>query len=219
MIERIIFNNVNLHSFEGAPPAGAPSKVWNSVVEFKKGSSSLIEAGSGRGKSSFCAFVYGLRSDYSGSISFETTTGELLDARSCDMLPIRQRSIAIMFQDLKLFPELSAVDNIMLKNRLTSYTTEQNIKDMLIRLGLEKHLSRPCALLSVGQQQRVAFVRAMCQPADFIILDEPVSHLDEENAKIMAQMLCERQKKDSVGVIVTSIGYRLPYGFDSELYL
>ena len=90
---------------------------------------------------------------------------------------------------------------------------------MLIRLGLEKHLSRPCALLSVGQQQRVAFVRAMCQPADFIILDEPVSHLDEENAKIMAQMLCERQKKDSVGVIVTSIGYRLPYRFDSELYL
>lgn len=219
MIDRIIFDNVNLHSFEGAPPAGAPSKIWNSIVEFKKGNSYLIEASSGRGKSSFCSFIYGLRNDYSGRILFAKETGGVVDVKSFDSVVVRRCSLAVMFQDMKLFPELTAVDNVMLKNQLTTYTTENDVRAMLVRLGLEKHLERPCAKMSIGQQQRVAFVRALCQPADFIILDEPISHLDEENANIVAQMLRERQQKDSIGIIVTSIGYRLPYDYDAVLSL
>ena len=68
MIDNIVLDNLNLKAFAGAPHCGAPSEVLCSNVEFRKGSSYLIEAGSGRGKSSFCAFLCGLRNDYTGTI-------------------------------------------------------------------------------------------------------------------------------------------------------
>jgi ABC-type lipoprotein export system ATPase subunit len=124
-----------------------------------------------------------------------------------------------MFQDYRLFPELTAVENVMLKSQLTGYCSESEVRAMLTRLGLAGHIDRPCATLSLGQQQRVAFVRALAQPCDFILLDEPISHLDEQNALEMANMLRERQQRDGIGVIVTSIGYRLPYDYDIVLNL
>ena len=90
---------------------------------------------------------------------------------------------------------------------------------MLSQLGLEKKLNVPCGKLSFGQQQRVAFVRLLCQPADFLLLDEPVSHLDLGNAGIMADMLRNYQAKSQAGIIITSIGHRMPYPYDQLLKL
>ena len=106
-----------------------------------------------------------------------------------------------------------------MKNQLTDYFTEKEIRERLTMLGLEQRLDTPCGKLSLGQQQRVAFVRLLAQPADFVILDEPVSHLDAGNARIMGTMLRQRQLADGMGVIVTSIGQRLPYEYDKILKL
>lgn len=219
MIKSLCLKNVNPKAFVDAPPLGASSEVWNCIQEFERGRSYLVEAGSGRGKSSLCSFLYGLRADFVGKIEFCYDDGVVLDNSVCDYVAVRQNSFSIMFQEYRLFPELSPVDNVMLKNRLTGYTTEEAVRSMLSRLGLEDRLDTPCGKISFGQQQRVAFVRALCQPADFIFLDEPVSHLDTDNAKVMAEMLRERQIKDSLGIIVTSIGHRLPYEYDKVLKL
>lgn len=219
MIERVCLRNVNLKAFVEMPPAGAASEVWCCEVQFHKGASYLVEAGSGRGKSSLCAFLYGLRKDFIGDIEFCYNNGNVSSIRECDFVKVRQRSLSMMFQEHRLFPELTAVENVLLKSRLTEYANEKEVRDMLERVGLAGRLDSPCGQLSLGQQQRVAFVRALCQPADFIFLDEPVSHIDEVNALTMAQMLKERQQKDGVGVIVTSIGYRLPYDYDNVLKL
>lgn len=214
MIERIRFNNVDLKVFADVPREGVSSEIWGRLVEFQKGKSYLIEAGSGRGKSSFCSFLYGLRDDYVGTITVIDSNGNEHSLGKCDAVQLRCCSLSMMFQEMRLFPELSAVDNVMLKNQLTDFVTEDEIREMLSRLGLKEKLDTPCACMSFGQQQRVAFVRALSQPADFVLLDEPVSHLDKENAKLMATMLCEYQDKYGSGVIVTSIGYRLPYEYD-----
>ena len=219
MIDRIVLNNLNLKAFAGAPQCGAPSEVLCSNVEFRKGSSYLIEAGSGRGKSSFCAFLCGLRNDYTGTICLGDRILKGGDRYASFFVSARKKSIAVMFQDYRLFPELTAVENVMLKSQLTGYCSESEVRAMLTRLGLAGHIDRPCATLSLGQQQRVAFVRALAQPCDFILLDEPISHLDEQNALEMANMLRERQQRDGIGVIVTSIGYRLPYDYDIVLNL
>lgn len=219
MVETIRFSNVLPNVFAGSPPEGGPSDVWEKELSFKKGCSYLIEAASGRGKSSFCSFLYGLRSDYQGRIELLDKDGHPLDTSESSMCGLRRTSLALMFQEHRLFPELTALENVMLKNLLTDYCTEEQARRMLCQLGLQEKLDTPCARLSLGQQQRVAFVRMLVQPADFFLLDEPVSHLDTRNAEIMGRLLQQRQQQDGVGVIVTSIGNRLPYEYDTIIRL
>lgn len=219
MIETICFNNVLPNVFVGSPPEGGPTDVWEKELSFKKGCSYLIEAASGRGKSSFCSFLYGLRSDYQGRIELLDRDGNALGSTEKDRCEIRKSALALMFQEHRLFPELTALENVMLKNQLTGYFTEGQVRQMLCTLGLQEKLDTPCAKLSLGQQQRVAFVRMLAQPADFFLLDEPISHLDAGNAEIMSAILRQRQRQDGAGVIATSIGNRLPYDYDTIIRL
>lgn len=213
-MKQITLENVTPRIFVGAPPEGGPSEVWGRELTFHRGESYLVEAASGRGKTSLCAFIYGMRNDYEGSILFD---GIPLDRKHLHHL--RQRSLALMFQELRLFGELTAMENVQLKNQLTNHLTTDQITSMLTRLGLADKLNTQCRYLSLGQQQRVAFVRMLAQPADFLILDEPVSHLDDDNAGIMAQMLSERQQQDGCGIIASSIGRQMPYEYDHVLRL
>lgn len=219
MIETILLKNVIPNVFVDSPPEGGSSDVWEQQLMFCRGKSYLIEAASGRGKSSLCAFLYALRSDYQGSIELADANGKRIELRERTICEMRKTSLALMFQEHRLFPELTAVENVMLKNMLTNIYTEQEIRQMLSRTGLQDRLDTPCARLSLGQQQRVAFVRLMAQPADFLLLDEPISHLDEDNARIMSEMLKEKQEREGAGVIVTSIGNRMPYDYDEIIKL
>ena len=63
--------------------------------------------------------------------------------------------------------------------------------------------------LSIGQQQRVAIIRTLCQPCDFILLDEPVSHLDDENNRTVARLVIDEAQRQGAGVIATSVGNHL----------
>ena len=107
----------------------------------------------------------------------------------------------------------------MIKAGLTGYCSESKAAEMLCELGLADRLDVPVRFLSFGQQQRVAFVRMMCQKADFWLLDEPVSHLDHDNATVMAQMLEQEIARTGTGLMVTTIGHDLPYNYDNTLML
>ena len=73
--------------------------------------------------------------------------------------------------------------------------------------------------MSFGQQQRVAMIRALVQPFDFILADEPISHLDDVNSQVMADIMMEEAKKQGAGVIVTSIGKHMTLDYDTVLHL
>ena len=213
---------INLHGvipnvFNGQVPSDPVSDVWGTDLLFEKGKSYLIKAASGRGKSSLCSYIYGLRDDYQGTIMFDDTP--VPSVRSSKWNEIRQNHIGVLFQDLRLFGDLNAVENVMIKAGLTSYCDEKKAVDMLCKLGLSDRLDRPVRLLSFGQQQRVAFVRMLCQKADFWLLDEPVSHLDIDNASVMVKMLEREAKLSGAGLLVTTIGHDLPYEYDKELML
>lgn len=203
--------------FNGQVPSDPVSDVWGTDLLFEKGKSYLIKAASGRGKSSLCSYIYGLRDDYQGTIMFDDTP--VPSVRSSKWNEIRQNHIGVLFQDLRLFGDLNAVENVMIKAGLTSYCDEKKAVDMLCELGLSDRLDRPVRLLSFGQQQRVAFVRMLCQKADFWLLDEPVSHLDIDNASVMVKMLEREAKLSGAGLLVTTIGHDLPYEYDKELML
>jgi ABC-type lipoprotein export system ATPase subunit len=107
---------------------------------------------------------------------------------------------------MRLFAELTAVENIMIKNRLTDRYSEREILQLLAELEIDNKAGQLAARLSIGQQQRVAIVRSLCQPFDFIILDEPVSHLDTRNNNIVASMVKRVADENHAGIITTSVG-------------
>lgn len=193
------------------------SEVWLRNVEFERGKHYLISAESGTGKSSLCSYIYGYRIDYSGVMQFDGADIRTLSVEQwCD---VRKNHIAYLPQDLRLFPELTAIENIQLKNRLTNFKTEKEIISYFERLGIPEKVNSLVGKLSIGQQQRVAIIRALCQPADFILLDEPVSHLDEANNAIVAQMVTEEAARQGAGVISTSVGNNVKISVDKELKL
>ena len=193
------------------------SEIWKQSVVFEKGKSYLIEAASGTGKSSLCSFIFGYRKDYQGMICFDQ-----LDIRNFSVsrwVEIRQRVIGMLFQELRLFPELTASENVMLKNKLTGYRSELQIRNWFEELDIADKWNQAVGKMSFGQQQRVAFIRMLCQPADFFFLDEPVSHLDSVNGITMGKILSEEATHQGSGVIVTSIGQRLDFNYTNNLKL
>ena len=188
------------------------SDIWHRDLIFRKGERCLIEAASGTGKSSLCSYLYGYRGDYEGIITFDGKNIRSLD--TAGWTDLRRRSLSLLFQELRLFPELTALENVLLKNRLSGYKSRQEILTLFEAAGIADKVNEKTGILSFGQQQRVAFIRCLCQPFDFILLDEPVSHLDENNARVLARLLEEEAGRQGAGILVTSIGKALPLSYD-----
>jgi ABC-type lipoprotein export system ATPase subunit len=200
--------------FEENPP---DSQIWQQEVEFSNGKFYLIEADSGKGKSSLFSFIYGYRSDFLGNISFDNRNIGIVSPQEWDS--IRRNNISLLFQDLRLFPKLTAFENIVLKNKLTGYKTAEDITQMLDFLEIKEKANEKCEKLSWGQQQRTAIVRALCQPFNFLLLDEPISHLDDRISAKIAELITAEAKKQGAAVVVSSIGKKLTINYDQVFEL
>lgn len=194
-----------------------PSEVWRTEVTFRRGNYYLIEATSGAGKSSLCSFLYGWRGDYLGNIYFDGQDIRKLSAGAWST--IRKSSLSFLFQEMRLFDELTAWENVKLKNDLTKYKEEKELCRYFELLGIEDRQNTPARILSLGQQQRVAAIRSLCQPFDFLLLDEPISHLDEENASLLASLYKAEAEQQGAGIITTSVGKHLPLSYANVLHL
>lgn len=193
------------------------SEVWLRDIAFERGKHYLISAESGTGKSSLCAYLYGYRVDYSGEFSFDgRDIRQLSVAEWCE---VRKHHLAYLPQELRLFPELTALENVLLKNRLTHHKSEQEIVSYFEQLGIPEKVNSLVGKLSIGQQQRVAIIRTLCQPADFFVLDEPVSHLDEANNAIVAVLVAAEASRQGAGIISTSVGNNVKIQVDKEFKL
>lgn len=193
------------------------SDVWHQDITFCKGKRYLIEAASGTGKSSLCSYIYGYRRDYQGIINFDERNIRSLSVD--EWVEVRKQSLSILFQELRLFPELTALENVQLKNRLTNFKKKKEVLALFAALGISEKADEKAAKLSFGQQQRVAFIRSLCQPFDFIFLDEPISHLDDDNGNIMSRLLTEEAERQGAGILVTSIGKHIELNYDEVLKL
>lgn len=191
--------------------------IWGNRIEMNSGERILLNASSGKGKSTFTFTSIGLRKDYTGQITYDGQDIKTLLAE--DWTPIRQRKIAVVFQDLQLFANLSVKDNLLLKNNLQKDVTEQDLKNQLDILEIGQKWNQNCGLLSMGQQQRVAIIRALSQPFEWLIMDEPFSHLDKENATKCMQMIHERCEELGAGFVLTSLGDTYDYTYTKELKL
>jgi len=214
-VNTITFSGVLPQVFSSNPPDR--SAVWMQDISFERGKSYLVEADSGRGKSTMCSYMTGYRHDYTGTVMFDQT-----DVRSlsrAQWTDIRRHVVSCLYQDLRLFPELTVIENIEIKNRLTRHIDAATISSWLEELDIAEKRDTPVRQLSVGQQQRVAIIRALCQPFSFLLADEPVSHLDDACAQATARLITREASRQGAAVVATSIGRHLPLSYDKEIKL
>jgi ABC-type lipoprotein export system ATPase subunit len=198
------------------------SNVYNTEgVVFEANKNYLLSAASGKGKSTLIHAIYGLRNDYEGTIFLDTKN--VKDYSMDDWAVIRQKKLAIVFQDLRLFLHLTARENIVLKSQLTSdkkaAPSVKTLEEYAERLGIADFLDKPCATLSYGQRQRVAIIRALAQPFDYLLLDEPFSHLDKENIRIASDIINEVCRQQRAGLLLVSLGDTYLFKYDTVFQL
>jgi putative ABC transport system ATP-binding protein len=181
----------------------AESAIWNHVILFGQEERIHIIASSGKGKTSLVHFLYGLRKDYNGTIAYNDENIASFDKEKFSEW--RKSRISIVFQDLRLFPEQTVLQNLEIKRLLSPYHKESKIEAIAKRLGIESKLNKLCKTCSYGEQQRIAIIRSLQQPFDFLLLDEPFSHLDEINRGIAMELIEEECRMRKATIILADL--------------
>lgn len=179
------------------------SQIWEQNISIAKGEHLHIVAPSGSGKTSLIHFIYGLRNDYSGSVFYDDTDIKKLSTEGFSAF--RQNKISIIFQDLRLFENQTVKENIEIKRILNPYHQPEAIGEMADKLGIKNKLNQQVKTCSYGEQQRIAIIRALMQPFDFLLLDEPYSHLDEANREKAMGLIYEECAKRNAAMVFADL--------------
>jgi len=191
------------------------NSIWNSTFTFTQGNKYQIVAPSGKGKSTLVGIIAGTRGDFDGNLLFEGQNTRQFNPLRWSQW--RANECSIVFQDLQLFPKLTVLQNLLLMNEIqnahnnnTSLNnqTKETLFDWAKQLGIESKMDVVVGNLSFGQMQRVAILRALNRPFNWIVLDEPFSHLDAGNSKIALDLITNVATNQHAGIIVTALDSR-----------
>jgi putative ABC transport system ATP-binding protein len=191
------------------------SDVWDTKLCFKPNSTCLVSAQSGMGKSTLLHLLYGVRKDFSGILSIDGKDSSSFSRE--DWIKIRKTSISLLFQDLRLFSHLTALENINLIP--VANPQAPAVEEMADQLGIMDLLHQSVATLSHGQRQRVALVRALRKPFQFLLLDEPFSHLDEVNQNKACSLITRLVRINGASLILSTLGSVPEIPFDQTYSL
>ncbi len=182
------------------------SGCWNKALHIEASERIHIVAPSGRGKTSLIHFLYGMRKDYTGSILYDQIDVKEMNAES--LAALRSNNLSIIFQDLKLFPQHTVRENIEVKRKLNPFHETGRIEEMAEGLGIASKLLKPVNTCSYGEQQRIAIIRALQQPFDLLLMDEPFSHLDEDNRHKAMELVIEEASKRNASLLLADLEQR-----------
>ncbi|MGV3663072.1 MAG: ATP-binding cassette domain-containing protein [Prosthecobacter sp.] len=150
----------------------------------------------GCGKTSLLEIICGLRRPSAGRV--------LLDGRDVTRLEPRERGIGYVPQDLALFPRLTVREQIAFAPKLCGMPVleqESLVRRLADQLGITALLDRQPDALSGGEKQRVALARALAARPKLLLLDEPLSALDESMRSEASSLLQSIQKEHSLTVL------------------
>jgi ABC-type lipoprotein export system ATPase subunit len=180
------------------------SELWQQWLVFEQGEFIKIQAPSGTGKTTFQHILYCMRNDYDGAVLMNGKP--LKNLTDSELAFMRQQEIAVVFQDLKLFPNLTARENISLKRMLApDFCNETIIDQMAKALGIESILDQKAGICSYGEQQRIAIIRALVHPFKWLLMDEPFSHLDEQNIQLASKLIQQACQERGAGLVITDL--------------
>ena len=191
------------------------SKVYNSGVvetkaleqvsfEIKKGEFVAVIGRSGCGKSTLLNILGGMDTATEGSYLFDDICVNQL--RGSSLAQFRNKKIGFVFQGFYLVAEMSAEENVALPlgyAKVGKKERKQRALELLKAVGLEEKAKNRPFELSGGEQQRVAIARAIANEPDVLLADEPTGNLDEENSKMVMELLQDLHKKGLTIIMVT----------------
>jgi cell division transport system ATP-binding protein len=193
----IEFNNVSVKYSNGEVALDGIS------LEIKDGEFVFIVGHSGAGKTTITKVLLGEQKIFSGSLRVD---GISLKSMKASEVPLYRRKIGIVFQDFRLIDRKTVFENIALPLRIVGKKTgviKKRVKNLLSLVGLEHKENCFPNEMSGGEQQRVAFVRAIAANPDIIIADEPTGNVDRELAYQLFELLEAINQKGKTVIVVT----------------
>ena len=177
--------------------------VHEITVDINKNDFVCFTGASGSGKSTLLHIMGLLEPPSSGTVSFEGVAVPLHNSTACD--EIRAQKVGFVFQQFHLLPMLTALENVSLALKISGISTHlARAQQTLERVGLGSKLHRYPAQLSGGEQQRVAFARAIAKKPVLLIADEPTANLDAENADQLIELLKEVHRSSNTTIVCAS---------------
>lgn len=180
----------------------------------------FISGASGSGKSTLLNLLSGINSPDSGELLMLGQSLTNMSGRELDKF--RAQKVGVIFQQLNLIPYLTVKDNILLAVYFATKKEQLNIQNKIESLTEQLNLplsilSKQASELSVGQQQRVAIIRAMINEPEILIADEPTSALDAQSKSAFLQLLFELVNNTNCTLLFVSHDTSLVSYFDSEV--
>ena len=199
-------SNIKPLSFEFSTKENS---LWGKQIILETPQICKIIAASGSGKSTLISILSGLRADYAVDISYDDKSVQNFSSK--DWSQLRKSKISQVYQDLRLFKNLTVKENIQLSQEISgSYAYDKSIEELAEKMKISNQLDKPVGKLSFGQMQRVAIIRAIIRNYEWLILDEPFSHLDQQNANIAWELITEQARIRQAGIIIACLD---PYEF------
>ncbi len=189
-------------------------------LEIHRGEMVAIVGASGAGKSTLLHLLGALDSPTAGEVIL---AGVPLGRRSEDELAvIRNRQVGFVFQFHHLLREFSALENVMIPQRIHGTSTAEargRAEMLLTRLGLGERMNHRPSELSGGEQQRAAVARALATAPAVLLADEPTGNLDYRNGELLHDVLAELARDLGMGMVVVTHNHSLADRADRVLLL
>jgi len=170
---------------------------------FEEGSCCAIVGKSGSGKSTLLSLIAGLALPSSGQVLYKgKPTSEI------GLTKYRRNEAAMIYQSFRLFPLLTAEENVAYTMELRGVGAKQariRARELISRVALpESVFNRLPGMLSGGEQQRVAIARALSMGSRLLLCDEPTGNLDQENSDLIIETLIGLARREGYCVIIAT---------------
>ena len=174
-------------------------------VSLTVGETVAVVGASGAGKSMLLHILGGLDRPTQGEVLFEGRS--LYNMSDGQRTELRNQALGFVYQFHHLLPEFTAAENVAMPlwiRRMPRSEAKAQAHDMLARVGLAHRLQHTPAMLSGGERQRVAIARALVTGPRCVLADEPTGNLDRATAGQVFDLLMERVRGASCGLLVVT---------------
>lgn len=191
-------------------------------LQVSQGESVAVVGPSGSGKSTLLNIIGALDKPTSGVVTFAGK--DLADLGDSELSRIRNREIGFVFQLHHLLPQCTVFENVLIPTiplglKKGDEDVRSRAKNLLERVGLEKHRDHFPAQLSGGEMQRVAVIRALINRPKLILADEPTGSLDRESSENLGQLLVKVNKEEGTALITVTHSVELGRHLDKAFKL